>query len=109
MNSMTTDVSSPLTSTYADDQVIAEILPMFLANMPKYTNNLQALIESRDYVGAGRVCHDLKGTSGGYGYPDIATATQVLETELKKGQDLELIRSYLDVVCGLCERARLAL
>ena len=96
----------PLRSTYADDQAISDILPLFLSNMPKYLGDLESNIEHRDWTAAARVCHDLKGTSGGYGYPDIAKATQKLESELKGGKDVESIMTYLDEVRTLCERAR---
>jgi HPt (histidine-containing phosphotransfer) domain-containing protein len=103
---MDTQKFEPLKSTYANDQAIADILPLFLNNMPKYVGDLDSHIEHRDWAGAARVCHDLKGTAGGYGYPDIVRATQRLESELKQGQDFELIMTYLNDVRTLCERAR---
>lgn len=105
----THDPASPLRSAYADDQAIAEILPLFLSNVPKYTSDLSTAIEHGDWVSAARVCHDLKGTAGGYGYPPIAQATQRLESELKGGKDPDLIRLHLDEVVRLCDRARSSL
>lgn len=107
MNAHESHALPPLRSTYANDQAIAEILPLFLNNMPKYIGDLESRIEHKDWAGAARVCHDLKGTAGGYGYPDIARATQTLESELKGSQDLELIMTYLNEVRTLCERARI--
>lgn len=98
----------PLRSTYADDAAIAEILPIFLNNMPKYLGDLSSRIEHDDWAGAGRVCHDLKGTAGGYGYPDIGAAAQRLEAELKGGHDRNLIAQYFNDVRTLCQRARQA-
>lgn len=101
--------SLPLKSIYADDQAISEILPLFLNNVPKYIGDLQSCVASKDWIGAARVCHDLKGTAGGYGYPDIGAATQRLETELKGAHQEELVHGYLDEVRVLCHRARIAL
>lgn len=98
---------TPLKSTYADDPAIAEILPLFLNNVPKYLGDLEARLEHQDWAGAARVCHDLKGTAGGYGYPDIGAATLRLETELKGGCQPALVQSYLHEVRTLCLRARL--
>src|SRR4051812_29710255 len=95
MSGTQTGSETPLRSTYADDDAIAEILPLFINNMPKYTGDLDARISHSDWPGAARICHDLKGTAGGYGYPDIAQATQRLESELKNGKDVKLIEAYL--------------
>ena len=98
-----------LRSIYADDKAIAGILPVFLGNIPKYTGNLVSAIKEQNWSAAARTCHDLKGTAGGYGYPEITLATARLEAELKGGQDSEVIRERLQDVLSLCDRASLAL
>lgn len=109
MNGVENSSLSPLRSTYADDQAIAEILPLFLNNVPKYVSDLEARIEHQDWAGAARICHDLKGTAGGYGYPDIGAATLMLEGELKGTHDPSRVDKYFREVRTLCIRARLGL
>jgi HPt (histidine-containing phosphotransfer) domain-containing protein len=101
--------NEPLRSTYADDEAIAEILPVFINNMPRYLNDLEGRISAGDWAGAARVCHDLKGTAGGYGYPDIGRAAQLLEGEVKGDHQKSAIEKHFAVVKSLCARAKLGI
>ncbi len=100
---------TPLLSTYADDQAISEILPIFLNNLPRYVADLSSRVEQGDWVGASRVCHDLKGTAGGYGYPEIGRSAQDLETELKGERIASRLEERLLEVQTLCLRARIGM
>jgi HPt (histidine-containing phosphotransfer) domain-containing protein len=71
--------------------------------------DLETKLNAKDWVGAARVCHDLKGTAGGYGYPDIGQAVQQLEAEIKGEKDILKVEPLFDSVRTLCARARLAL
>jgi HPt (histidine-containing phosphotransfer) domain-containing protein len=106
------DVSSqnqPLISVYANDAAVADILPLFISNVPKYLENLTNHIRSGDWAMAARVCHDLKGTAGGYGYPDIGAVAKALEAEVKGARSLENLERYLTEARILCKRAQLGL
>jgi HPt (histidine-containing phosphotransfer) domain-containing protein len=99
----------PLLSLYAEDETIADILPVFLQNLPRYLGDLATRIESRDWTGAARICHDLKGTAGGYGYPQISEATRKLESLLRAGvTDPGEPALELAHITRLCGRARAA-
>ncbi len=99
----------PLLSIYANDSAVADILPLFVSNVPKYLGNLEAHIGSSDWAMAARVCHDLKGTAGGYGYPDIGGVAKRLETEVKGARSLDILNGLLAEAKILCERAKRAL
>jgi HPt (histidine-containing phosphotransfer) domain-containing protein len=102
-----TTPGEPLRSLYADDEAIADILPVFLQNLPRYLGDLTSRIEARDWAGAARICHDLKGTAGGYGYPQISDATRRLEALLRTGSaDPGEAALELGHVTRLCGRAR---
>lgn len=106
-DSVTTN--EPLKSIYADDAAVADILPLFIANIPKYLENLTKHIASGDWAMAARVCHDLKGTAGGYGYPDIGAVAKQLEAEVKGARSLDNLERHLSEAKLLCKRAQLAL
>ncbi len=99
----------PLLSIYANDSAVADILPLFVSNVPKYLGNLEAHIGNADWTMAARVCHDLKGTAGGYGYPDIGAVAKRLESEVKGARSLDILNGLLAEAKILCERARRAL
>jgi HPt (histidine-containing phosphotransfer) domain-containing protein len=101
--------SCPIKSIFADDELIAEILPAFVHNLPKYVERLRAAIGAEDVAAAAKVCHDLKGTAGGYGYPQIGSLAQKLEDELKGGFDLTEASIQLEQVARLCHLAMLGL
>lgn len=109
MNSNLPNMSSPIKSLFADDEVFAEILPAFVQNLPQYIERLRVAICAGDVASAAKVCHDLKGTAGGYGYPQIGSLAQVLEDEVKGGFDIPKASIQLDEIATLCHLAMLGL
>ncbi len=99
----------PMKSLYADDDVIAEILPDFVRNLSGYVDKLRAALAVGDHVQGARVCHDLKGTAGGYGYPEISELAQHLETALKTGGETTHLTQLVDQIATLCQRALIGL
>ena len=101
--------TAPIKSLFADDDLIAEILPAFVQNLPKYVEQLRVAIGAGDVVAAAKVCHDLKGTAGGYGYPQIGSLAEILEDGLKSGFDLAAASIQLEQIARLCHQAMLGL
>lgn len=99
----------PLLSIYANDAAVADILPLFVANVPKYLDNLARACEAQDWAMAARVCHDLKGTAGGYGYPDIGAVAKQLEAEVKGARNMGTLLPLLEQAKKLVHRAQRAL
>jgi HPt (histidine-containing phosphotransfer) domain-containing protein len=99
----------PIKSLFADDELIGEILPAYVNNLSKYVQDLRQHIGAGDWLAAAKVCHDLKGTAGGYGYPQLGAAAQQLEAELKgMHAPIELSR-LLEQLATLCRQALLGL
>jgi len=107
--SYSADVVRPLRSLYADDEVIADIIPAFVQNMPRYVSDIRASVARGDWLAGARICHDLKGTAGGYGYPQIGHVAQLIEEELKGGCLLPVIERHLADATKLCHLAELGL
>ena len=72
----------PLKSIYHDDAIIAKILTTFLKNLPDYVDSIRQATATGEWSKAAAVCHRLKGTAAGYGYPDIADVSGTLEVAL---------------------------
>ncbi len=109
MNQDSPSIRDPLISVYASDEAIAGILSVFINNIPKYLDKLSAAIDTEDWAQAARVCHDLKGTAGGYGYPDIGRVAQQMEMQVKGPRVGEAISLHLSEFQKLLARARLGL
>lgn len=99
----------PLKSTFADDPAIADIIPLFLANLSGYVEGLDKALRGGDLQAALRICHDLKGTAGGYGYPALSEVAADLERHLKSGQQTVQSGSLMETVRHLSMRAQKAL
>jgi HPt (histidine-containing phosphotransfer) domain-containing protein len=102
------DNMQPIKSIYADDEVIAEILPDFVRNLPNYVDKIRAATGQGDRLAAARVCHDLKGSAGGYGYPQISALAEELEVTLKSGGAMELAATLVEQIATQCRLALLA-
>jgi HPt (histidine-containing phosphotransfer) domain-containing protein len=99
----------PIRSLFANDDVISEILPDFVRNLSGYVDKMRAAIERGDKVQAARVCHDLKGTAGGYGYPQISASAQLLEETLKTEAETTHQMLLVDQIATLCQQALVGL
>lgn len=106
---MVTKPLLPLYSTFVAEPAIAEIVPIFLQNLPSYVRRLEEALAAGDVDVAVRTCHDLKGTAGGYGYPSISSAASSLETALRAGDVDQKGKELLESLRELCERAQLGL
>lgn len=99
----------PLFSTFTEEPAIAEILPLFLKNLPSYLSRLEEALASGEIEAAIRTCHDLKGTAGGYGYPSISAVASNLESALRGGDEDLKAREHLESLRDLFSRALLGL
>lgn len=73
-----------LRSLFADDPEMAEILDIFVQEMPRRIAEFRACWESKELDRLARLAHQLKGAGGGYGYPALGEAAGRLERTLKQ-------------------------
>ena len=95
-----------LTSLFADDPDMTELLTEFCQDLGVHAQTLEAALDCDDLVRLRRVAHQLKGAGGGYGFPQITEAAAEVETscDLFNG-DLNEIRDRVDALVNLCTRA----
>jgi signal transduction histidine kinase/CheY-like chemotaxis protein len=93
------DVGLPLTSSFADDPDMVELVRRFAASLPE---RAAAMKEAAGTAVLPRLVHQLKGAAGGYGYAEITTAAARLEDALAKGT--VAVGALLDELCALCAR-----
>ncbi len=99
--------SSPLRSQYADDPEMKELVEMFVAELPDRLRALrEAWAEGRLDV-LQRMAHQLRGSSGGYGFPDIGDAASRVERALSDSASsgAETLKREIDALSSLCDRA----
>jgi HPt (histidine-containing phosphotransfer) domain-containing protein len=100
----------PLRSKYAHDPDMAELVRLFVDELPERLKAVSAAWEGQRLSDLKRLAHQLRGASGGYGYPTIGAAAGALEDRIAGATtgaepDLESIRKSMDELLDLCRRA----
>ncbi len=81
----------PIYSTLAHDHDMAELIEMFVAEVPEKLTRLEALLQAEDWNELKRLSHQLKGSAGGYGFGVVTAGAQKLEATLQNSDDVEII------------------
>lgn len=92
-------------SEFADDPDMQELVELFVSELPERVAVLRSGLESNALDQVQRVAHQLKGASGGYGFPMIGDCAARVEAAVKTGAALEQIRRCVDDLAELCRRA----
>lgn len=96
----------PLTSEFAGDAELTELVEFFVAEMDARIGDLQSAIESDDLSSLRRLAHQLKGAAGGYGFPVIGDAAADVERSILGDEaDISAIRERAEDLITLCRRA----
>ena len=75
-----------------DDPVIRQYLPDFIAELPGRVRELTDLLAAQDLDELGQRVHQLKGSGGLYGFPQITHAAAEAEHRIKDREPLEAVR-----------------
>ena len=95
-----------LFSTLAEDPDLAEIVEMFVDEMPERVETILNCFQSEDWEGLRRASHQLKGAAGSYGFPSITPCAGVLEAAVKQARPETEIRKAVDELVAMCRSIR---
>lgn len=95
-----------LFSTLAEDPDLAEIVEMFVDEMPERIENILNCYQSEDWEGLRRASHQLKGAAGSYGFAPITPCAGILEAAIKQTRPEDEIRKAVDELVGMCQSVR---
>ena len=93
-------------SSLAADPDLAEIVEMFVEEMPGRIRGLQQQFVSNDWDELARLAHQLKGAAGSYGFDQITPYAARLERSVRNGLPMNEIRSAHEDLCEACARVR---
>jgi HPt (histidine-containing phosphotransfer) domain-containing protein len=102
--------SSALTSEFARDPDMVELVKLFVDEMPQRVTAIEECWERGAAADLRRLAHQMKGACGGYGFPQVGLAAGTLEKSLASfGDDagvgdLEGLRGQVDDLIGMCRR-----
>jgi len=97
--------TGPIYSRLGTDPNLAEIVEMFVEEMPDRIARLLDLYESADWEELRRMAHQLKGAAGSYGFDPISPCAARLETAVREEAPEDQIRAAVDELVGMCRRA----
>ena len=95
----------PVRSTFADDPEMHELIEFFVEEIPNRVRAMSTAWEKNDLESLKRLAHQLKGSSGGYGFEVISKAAAVLELQLKDDdRALDALAEDYQQLIDLCNR-----
>ena len=103
--------SGRIVSQFASDPDMAELVDIFITELPDRIASMNAAWNARKVPDLTRLAHQLRGASAGYGFPSIGAAAGALEEGLKQLHDpttqdsvATLAAEFRDLL-DLCRRA----
>ena len=100
---------TPIRSQLADDPEMAELITLFLQELPQRVDSMIKAWHTQELTALQRLAHQLKGSCAGYGFPTIGSAAARLEDDLRtkaSGQNhAEKLTTDVNELIALCRRA----
>jgi len=93
-----------LTSAYAADPDMKEVLEEFVANLPTKVSKLADLLARQELEELRRLAHQLKGAGGGYGFPQLSERAAALEAQLKAAAGADSVAAAVAELTTLIRR-----
>lgn len=93
-------------SDFADDPDMAEIVALFVSELPQRMAAMQAALAGNDIERLRTLAHQLKGAAGGYGFPKLGEAAALIDRGIKEGCDGNVLRSRLGMLAAIAGRIR---
>ena len=96
----------PCYSTLAGDPDMAELLALFVGELPERLADIRQAAQGQNWQEVRRLAHQLRGAGGSYGYPLLTTAAGQVETIAREPVNVSELRSALDQLTAVSERLR---
>ncbi|MCA9279109.1 MAG: Hpt domain-containing protein [Phycisphaeraceae bacterium] len=102
--------SQPIYSIYQDDPEMADILDLFIQELPERIAKLEGFLHSHDERSLRYLAHQLKGSGAGYGFGEISEAAANVEGFLvengNEAFDAQLVelQKRMDTLLSICRR-----
>ncbi|MFT5050155.1 MAG: CheY-like chemotaxis protein [Chlamydiales bacterium] len=100
-------VSEPeplLLSAYADDDDMTELIELFVRDLRSDIQRINVALTEGDLESLGMLAHQLKGSAGSYGFPQLTVQADRLESCVRTGVDPERLEQEVREFVELCKR-----
>jgi HPt (histidine-containing phosphotransfer) domain-containing protein len=93
-------------SVLGDDRDLADIVALFVEEMPLRVRHLQAHFGCANWDELARLAHQLKGAAGSYGFDQLTPFAARLEKTVRNGEPQAAVRDALEELVEACGRVR---
>lgn len=98
--------TTPIYSPLSEDEDFRELVELFIIELEPRLVQMEEAFAQQDWKTLQQKTHQVKGSSGSYGFPLISPAAEELDSLLKSGcADAAKIEPHLTTVLALCRRA----
>lgn len=99
-------ITSPLYSIYADDPEMSELIAGFIYQLPNRIGALRSALHLNDIKTIKLFAHQLRGTAGSYGFPQITEIATRLERLCDENATKEEIIPVAEELIALCAHVK---
>ncbi|HWE04029.1 MAG TPA: PAS domain S-box protein [Tepidisphaeraceae bacterium] len=94
----------PVRSAYADVAKMQGILAEFVQDLPARVAEMLNHFSMKDLAAVKRDAHQLRGSGGGYGFPDMTEMAARVEQSIKDEKTLEVIGQEIEALAAFVRR-----
>lgn len=97
----------PIQSEFCDDPDMQELIREYVGELPALCARLAAAADAGDAAALERLGHQLKGSGGGYGFPQLSERGAKLESAARRaGVVNDSVRDCVTAIASICGRLR---
>lgn len=105
--------AGPILSEFASDPDMAELVDIFVGELPERIRAIESARSDRNYDIIARLAHQLKGAAPGYGFSGVGEAAASIEHRLRSAGGLNdstklAVDADVDRLLNMCRRVRAA-
>jgi HPt (histidine-containing phosphotransfer) domain-containing protein len=97
---------APLYSALAADPDLAELVELFVAEVPDRITAIQDAVSHHAWSKVAILSHQLKGAAGSYGFPELSRVARSLEVAAKEAPGEAAAGKIIEALWFLCGRLR---
>src|SRR5262245_54667329 len=103
---MSVDVDRAVYSRLADDDDLAELIALYVQEIPQRIEQLKKAWTGGDRRALRRLAHQLKGSSGSYGFDAVTSFALELEQSILQDRPVLEVQRALADLADICLRLR---
>ena len=81
------------------------LILQFLSRLDGQVRQIQHYLDASDSQSLQRLCLAVKGSAGGYGFPELSAAAEDLRRQIAAGGAVESVKGSMEVLARMCAAA----